>query len=89
MSSQKTGRGADQVTVRLPPGMRDALHEVAAMNGRSLNSEVIAALTWHLSRHLSDEEETRQDLMGLVQQFVDIVRFETERREQTGDNHSD
>jgi hypothetical protein len=37
-------RGWDQVTVRLPPGMRDKINEIAAQNGRSANAEIVARL---------------------------------------------
>jgi plasmid stability protein len=35
------GRNSEQVNFRLPDGMRTELASVAAMNGRSMNSEVI------------------------------------------------
>lgn len=35
---------ADQVAVRLPDGWRDAIKVRAAMNRRSMNSEILAAL---------------------------------------------
>ncbi|WP_427183636.1 Arc family DNA-binding protein [Bordetella bronchialis] len=34
----------DQVTLRLPPGMRDQINEIAAQNGRSANAEIVARL---------------------------------------------
>jgi plasmid stability protein len=43
---QKTrpGRGSDQFVIRMPPGMRDRVAELAARHGRSMNSEVLEAL---------------------------------------------
>lgn len=83
MTTQKTGRGADQVALRLPPGYRATLRELAERHGRSVNSEIIAALTWHINRHMADEEEMRRELMQLVGQFVDIVNFEREAHGKT------
>lgn len=34
----------EQFTLRLPPGMRDQLHELAEQNGRSANAEIVARL---------------------------------------------
>lgn len=34
----------DQVSLRLPPGMRDQINEIAARNGRSANAEIVARL---------------------------------------------
>lgn len=42
-------RDWDQVTVRLPPGMREQLNELAAKNGRSANAEIVARLERSLS----------------------------------------
>lgn len=42
-------RDWDQVTVRLPPGMRDRINELAASNGRSANAEIVARLERSLS----------------------------------------
>ncbi|MFC3076352.1 Arc family DNA-binding protein [Shinella pollutisoli] len=38
------GRGADQVMLRLPDGMREKLKARAAANRRSLNSEIVVCL---------------------------------------------
>jgi len=42
-------RDWDQVTVRLPPGMRDQINGLAAKNGRSANAEIVARLERSLS----------------------------------------
>lgn len=39
-----TGRGSEKFILRLPAGMRDRIAKLAAQNGRSMNSEIIAAL---------------------------------------------
>ena len=41
---RRTGRDSDQFVVRMPPGMRASLKDRAAINRRSLNSEVVARL---------------------------------------------
>nr|WP_277024021.1 MULTISPECIES: Arc family DNA-binding protein [Paracoccus] len=38
------GRGADQYTVRFPDGLRDRIKAAAEAKGRSMNSEIVAAL---------------------------------------------
>ena len=38
------GRGADQVGLRLPDGLRDKIKEEGALHGRSMNAEIIHRL---------------------------------------------
>mgnify|MGYP001118544822 CR=1 FL=1 len=40
----KAGRGDDQYMVRFPKGLRDRIKAKAEENGRSMNSEIVAAL---------------------------------------------
>lgn len=42
-------RGSDQFPVRLPDGMRAKIKTLAANNGRSMNSEIVYALSAHLA----------------------------------------
>jgi plasmid stability protein len=44
---KRAGRDSDQFMVRLPDGMRKALAELAARNGRSMNAEIVHALAVH------------------------------------------
>jgi plasmid stability protein len=44
---KRAGRDSDQFMVRLPDGMRKALTELAARNGRSMNAEIVHALAVH------------------------------------------
>lgn len=37
-------RGSDQFMLRFPPGMRETIARLAAKNGRSMNSEILARL---------------------------------------------
>lgn len=39
-----TGRESDKFMLRLPDGMRDRIKAAAEENGRSMNSEIVAAL---------------------------------------------
>jgi len=41
---------ADQYMLRFPDGMRENLAKLATANGRSMNTEIIAALEKHLER---------------------------------------
>lgn len=43
------GRASHQFALRFPDGMRDKLKQMADGNGRSMNSEIIIALSAHLS----------------------------------------
>ncbi len=51
--SKRVGRGADQLLIRLPDGMRRRVASVAADNGRSMNAEIVAALEKHLDNDVS------------------------------------
>ncbi|ENP0422077.1 Arc family DNA-binding protein [Edwardsiella piscicida] len=44
MSEKFPSQLQDKFTVRFPGGLRDAIAERAKQNGRSMNSEIIAAL---------------------------------------------
>ena len=43
-------KGADNYQLRFPDGLRDRLRERADLNGRSMNTEIIAAIEEHLER---------------------------------------
>lgn len=59
----------DKFNLRFPDGMRDAIAERAKLNGRSMNSEIIAALEAWLSSERSD---------GLSEKSVDrVIRIAT------------
>jgi predicted DNA-binding protein len=63
--------GGDQYMLRFPEGMRDKLAKLAEANGRSMNTEVVAAIEKHLQRG-SDIEmlETKLDqLWSYVRQL--------------------
>lgn len=57
-SSVLPGRGADQVVLRLPEGMREKLKARAVANRRSMNSEIIVVLEKVLG--LAEEEANGQ-----------------------------
>ena len=50
-----TNRESDKIIVRLPEGMRHALAELAARNGRSMNAEVVAALAIYFANETKDQ----------------------------------
>lgn len=59
----------DKFNLRFPDGMRDAIAERAKLNGRSMNSEIIAALEAWLSSERSE---------GLSEKSVDrVIRIAT------------
>jgi hypothetical protein len=47
-SGKVVGKRADQYMLRFPEGMRDAIISRASANGRSMNTEIIAALEQYL-----------------------------------------
>ncbi|ARP89798.1 hypothetical protein CAL14_05440 [Bordetella genomosp. 9] len=53
----------DQVTVRLPPGMRDKINEIAAQNGRSANAEIVARLERSLDPLQSPDAEALRQIV--------------------------
>lgn len=67
--ADKQVKDYDKFNLRFPDGMRDAVAERAKLNGRSMNSEIIAALeAW-----LSDEQSE-----GLSEKSVDrVIRIAT------------
>ena len=69
MGRPRTTRTSDQVTIRLPDGMRDELNRLAAANGRSANAEIVARLQASLSP--ADNPE-----VGVIR---DMVREELQR----------
>ncbi len=52
----KVGRDGDHFPLRLPAGFRERLKEVAAENGRSMNSEVVVLLKRALFDTLSSAD---------------------------------
>ena len=55
-------KDADQFLLRLPDGLRARIEERANESGRSLNTEIIAAIEHHLTRaNLFDELVARVD----------------------------
>ncbi|WP_419737527.1 Arc family DNA-binding protein [Pseudomonas sp. COR18] len=60
MTHKKTdSRTADKFVVRLPDGLRDLIAEVAASNGRSMNSEIISRLKGSITGDLDSTELRR------------------------------
>lgn len=64
MSETKPGRGSDQFPLRLPDGMRDRIKAAASDNGRSMNSEIVAAL---------EEKYPERDPLQEVSGMFDLV----------------
>lgn len=55
MGRPRTTRTSDQVTIRLPEGMREEINRLAAENGRSANAEIVARLSKSMSQARSSE----------------------------------
>lgn len=54
--STETGRESDKFMLRLPDGMRDRIKVAADRNGRSMNSEIVAALEDKFPDHFTRDE---------------------------------
>jgi uncharacterized coiled-coil protein SlyX len=65
------GKRADQYMLRFPDGMRENLAKLATANGRSMNTEIIAALEKHLE---GDDKisELNQEIEQLWLKFEDL-----------------
>ena len=48
MAKKITRAGLDQFVLRLPPGMRDRIANIANENARSMNTEIVSALEKHI-----------------------------------------
>lgn len=48
-------RGSDQFNLRLPPGLRNTIAELAKSNMRSMNSEIV----FHLEKAVKAQTETQ------------------------------
>ncbi|WP_320188256.1 Arc family DNA-binding protein [Agrobacterium rosae] len=67
---QSTGRGSDQFNLRFPDGMRDRIAHEADKSGRSMNSEIIARLSFTLDRDLGDSEK----LNAAIDRYQKMIR---------------
>jgi|RhiMethySRZTD1v2_1073278.scaffolds.fasta_scaffold1144613_2 plasmid stability protein len=65
--ASRPGRGADQFMVRLPDGMRATLAELAARHGRSMNAEIVDALSQYTSAKVEDDRAVMLTEYGLIQ----------------------
>jgi predicted DNA-binding protein len=65
------GKRAAQYMLRFPDGMRENLAKLATANGRSMNTEIIAALEKHLERD-DKISELDQEIEQLWLKFEDL-----------------
>jgi plasmid stability protein len=68
---KRAGRDSDQFMVRLPDGMRKALAELAARNGRSMNAEIVHALAMYFANQAASPKESQ--LSGVETAIKDLV----------------
>lgn len=72
------GKRADQVMLRLPDGMREAIAKRAAESGRSMNSEIVAAVEQYLAKpdrfaELSEFIEANRDYIAKLESLYFVV----------------
>lgn len=70
----KAGRGSDQFVVRLPPGMRDKIAEVAERNGRSMNAEIVSILESSLK--VESEYGPLDEVIGEIWNAIESLQRE-------------
>ena len=88
--SKKTGQGSEQFQLRLPDGMREALAELAARNGRSMNAEIVTALAMYFAKEdaaLKESQSIATALKDLLDRLANQDRKLTEliRKADTGE----
>jgi hypothetical protein len=69
-------RGSDQFNLRFPDGMRDRIAHEADKSGRSMNSEIIARLSFTLDRDLGDSEKLNAEIdryQKLIREYINQI----------------
>jgi hypothetical protein len=61
----------DRFNVRLPAGMRDAIADLAKENGRSMNSEIIAAIEMALQMNAEPAQLTPDTATKIIEDVID------------------
>jgi plasmid stability protein len=64
-------KDADQYMLRLPPGLRNRLARRAAENGRSMNTEIVAAIEQHLTS--ADRVTQLWELFGKHREDIEAI----------------
>jgi len=77
---KRAGRDSDQFMVRLPDGMRKALTELAARNGRSMNAEIVHALAIYFANQDASPKESQ--LSGVETAIKDLVDQLTDQHQE-------
>jgi hypothetical protein len=67
--SKIAGRGSDQYMLRLPAGMREAITKRAMENGRSINTEIVAAIEKYLAG---------EDRFAAIEAFIESYKEDIE-----------
>lgn len=77
---RQTGRESDKFMLRLPEGMREQIKALADRSGRSMNAEIVGALSDWLDRvnhhvHIDRDEEQESDVtLRTVRTIEDVDR---------------
>ncbi len=79
MAVREHGRGADQVSLRLPPGLRDRVKAAADQNGRSMNAEIIELLE-DAYVHQTYAEKSERLAVALMHQRAEDEAASIEKR---------
>lgn len=76
MASQ-AGRESDKFMLRLPDGMREQVRVAAELNGRSMNSEIVA----RLAESFLEGQQNRQALLGHMASVDAFLKASPSRRD--------
>ncbi|TAI60307.1 Arc family DNA-binding protein [Bradyrhizobium sp. Leo170] len=67
-----TNRESDKIIVRLPEGMRKHLADMASRRGKSMNAEVVTALTIHIMRDGEPDESTVKSELAELKEEIKL-----------------
>lgn len=67
-------RDSDKFMLRLPDGMRDRIAEVAKMNNRSMNAEIISCLSQFYGEEGSSGNSFQERQVSLLEQMLDELK---------------
>ena len=76
---KQPGRGSDQFVVRYPDGMREKIAQMAKLNGRSINAEIIA----RLEKSIAGDEVLEKLESSIAKLIEKVERLERSIRNRT------
>ncbi|WP_395406252.1 Arc family DNA-binding protein [Pseudoduganella sp. UC29_106] len=62
-----------KTSIRLPPALKEAIHNAAAHNGRSANDEMLARLAAPDDERLNAIERELHEMKGMLRKILDAT----------------